>query len=246
MRRCAMHWRTCPRCLEASRPHTESAARAARASAQPYPTRQRATSPEGSSAHDCTSLLCFAASARHPESAATCARLSCCRWNASAAVSASDRFHLYCSTRHWAAPFASMVMALHAPTSLAALAADLPQASTASVTVAAHHAFIQRILASWVSGIRPCRRDFRGTHPIAYGRDDHGDHEAHELGRRLDPHACSGALRPVEHLDVPQRHTEDEQAEVRGALGEREAARVLRSAQRHHADEAAEQVVAIA
>src|SRR5216117_3086226 len=121
--------------------------------------RQRVTSPEGSFAHSAISLRCRAASARHDESACSCAIESCSCWYSVAAVSAAACFHLYCSTKHCAAPFASMVILLHSRTSAAFLAADLKQARVDAVTAAANQAFVQRIgnlqvQASGQGGIR--------------------------------------------------------------------------------------------
>src|SRR5881628_2742060 len=107
--------------------------------------RQRVTSPEGSFAHSAISLRCRAASARHDESACSCAIESCSCWYSVAAVSAAACFHLYCSTKHCAVPFASMVILLHSRTSAAFLAADLKQARADAVSAAANQAFVQRI-----------------------------------------------------------------------------------------------------
>src|SRR6266704_4806546 len=107
--------------------------------------RQRVMSPEGSLAHSAVSFRCRAASARQVESACSCARESCSCWYVVAAVSAAACFHLYCSTRHCAAPLASIVILLHSRTSAAFLAADLKQARAAAVSAAANQAFVQRI-----------------------------------------------------------------------------------------------------
>src|SRR6266702_1387584 len=102
-------------------------------------------SPEGSLAQSVISRLCRAASARQVESACSCATESCSCWYWVAAVSAASCFHLYCSTKHCAAPFASMVILLHSRTSAAFLAADLKQARADAVSAAANQAFVQRI-----------------------------------------------------------------------------------------------------
>src|SRR6266705_4671324 len=60
-------------------------------------------------------------------------------------MSAASCFHLYCSTKHCAAPCAFMVILLHSRTSAAFLAADLKQARVDAVTAAASQAFVQRI-----------------------------------------------------------------------------------------------------
>src|SRR5256885_1204162 len=132
-------------CVAASWRHSESAAAAARASAQPYPTRQRTTSPDGSAAQAETSLACRPASARQVESARDWLSESSCCWYTVAARSASVCFQLCCSTRHCAAPFASIVIALHSRTSAAFRAADLPQASRASVSAAVNRALVRRV-----------------------------------------------------------------------------------------------------
>src|SRR5256886_13694682 len=132
-------------CFAASWRHSESDAAAARASAQPYPTRQRTTSPDGSAAQAETSLACRPASARHVESARVWLSESSCCWYAVAARSAAVCFQLCCSTRHCAAPFASIVIALHSRTSAACRAADLPQASRASVSAAVNRLLVQRV-----------------------------------------------------------------------------------------------------
>src|SRR5256886_1208078 len=132
-------------CFAASWRHSESDAAAARASAQPYPTRQRTTSPDGSAAQAETSLACRPASARHVESARVWLSESSCCWYAVAARSASVCFQLCCSTRHCAAPFASIVIALHSRPSAAFRAADLPQASRASVSAAVNRLLVQRV-----------------------------------------------------------------------------------------------------
>src|SRR6266581_1594323 len=108
--------------------------------------RQRVMSPEGSLAHSAVSFRCRAASARQVESACSCARESCSCWYVVAAVSAAACFHLYCSTRHCAAPLASIVILLHSRTSAAFLAAVLKQARAAAATTAASQAFDQRII----------------------------------------------------------------------------------------------------
>src|SRR5437763_16146917 len=108
--------------------------------------RQRVMSPEGSLAHWAVSLRCRAASARQVESACSCARESCSCWYVVAAVSAAACVHLYCSTRHCAAPLASIVILLHSRTSAAFLAADLKQPRAAAATTAASQAFDQRII----------------------------------------------------------------------------------------------------
>src|SRR2546428_7797746 len=146
--RCLVQVAISCRCFAASCRHTESSVAAARASAQPYPMRQRVTSPEGSLAHSAISFLCRAASARHVESACSCAIESCSCWYVVAAVRAAACVHLYCSTRHCAAPLASMVILLHSRTSAAFLAADLKQPRADAVTAAANQAFVQRIGAS--------------------------------------------------------------------------------------------------
>src|SRR5437667_543580 len=110
--------------------------------------RQRVMSPEGSLAHWAVSLRCRAASARQVESACSCARESCSCWYVVAAVSAAACVHLYCSTRHCAAPLASIVILLHSRTSAAFLAADLKQPRADRVTAAVSHALVQRILTS--------------------------------------------------------------------------------------------------
>src|SRR5881397_1545143 len=110
--------------------------------------RQRVMSPDGSLAHSAISFLCRAASARHVASACSCARESCSCWYVVAAVSAAACFHLYCSTRHCAAPLASIVILLHSRTSAAFLAADLKQPRADRVTAAVSHALVQRILTS--------------------------------------------------------------------------------------------------
>src|SRR5882762_417723 len=107
-------------------------------------------SPEGSLAQSVISRLCRAAAARHVESACSCAIESCSCWYAVAAVSAAACFHLYCSTKHCAAPCASIVILLHSRTSAAFLAAVLKQARADAVTAAANHAFVQRIRTSRV------------------------------------------------------------------------------------------------
>src|SRR5205823_6617772 len=117
--------------------------------------RQRVMSPEGSLAHSAVSFRCRAASARQLESACSCARESCSCWYVVAAVSAAAWFHLYCSTRHCAAPLASIVILLHSRTSAAFLAADLKHARADRVTAAASHALVQRIMASEWASKRP-------------------------------------------------------------------------------------------
>src|SRR2546423_11764514 len=131
--------------VAASWRHRESAAAAARGSAQPYPTRQRTTSPDGSAAQAETSLACRPASARQVESARVWLSESSCCWYAVAARSASVCFQLCCSTRHCAAPFASIVIALHSRTSAAFRDADLPQASRTSVSAAVNRLLVQRV-----------------------------------------------------------------------------------------------------
>src|SRR2546425_6684785 len=114
--------------------------------------RQRVTSPDGSLAQSAISFLWRAAAARQVESACSCAIESCSFWYAVAAVSAASCFHLYCSTKHCAAPCAFMVILLHSRTSAAFLAADLKQARVDAVTAAANQAFVQRIpVPSWAS-----------------------------------------------------------------------------------------------
>src|SRR5256714_1337729 len=132
-------------CVAASWRHSESAAAAARASAQPYPTSQRTTAPDGSAAQAETSLACRPASARQVESARVWLSESSCCWYAVAARSASVCFQLCCSTRHCAAPFASIVIALHSRTSAAFRDADLPQASRTSVSAAVNRLLVQRV-----------------------------------------------------------------------------------------------------
>src|SRR2546426_12812805 len=107
--------------------------------------RQRVMSPEGSLAHSAISFLCRAASARHVASACSCATESCSCWYLVAAVSAAACFHLYCSTKHCAAPSAFIVIRLHSRTSAAFLAAVLKQARADAVTAAASQAFVQRM-----------------------------------------------------------------------------------------------------
>src|SRR5216110_3245215 len=107
--------------------------------------RQRVMSPEGSLAHWAVSFRCRAASARQVESACSCARESCSCWYVVAAVSAAACVHLYCNTKHCAAPAASIVILLHSRTSAAFLAADLKQARADAVSAAANQAFVQRI-----------------------------------------------------------------------------------------------------
>src|SRR5205807_2064470 len=133
-----------------------SSVAAARASAQPYPMRQRVTSPEGSFAHSAISFLCRAASARHVESACSCAIESCSCWYVVAAARAAACVHLYCSTRHCAAPLASMVILLHSRTSAAFSAADLKQPRADAVTAAANQAFVQRIPVPSCASVRLC------------------------------------------------------------------------------------------
>src|SRR5438094_583094 len=115
--------------------------------------RQRVMSPEGSLAHWAVSFRCRAASARQVESACSCARESCSCWYVVAAVSAAACVHLYCSTRHCAAPLASIVILLHSRTSAAFLAADLKQPRAAAATTAASQAFDQRII---LPPVLPC------------------------------------------------------------------------------------------
>src|SRR5882672_9923645 len=75
---------------------------------------------------------------------------SCSCWYLVAAVRAAACFHLYCSTKHCAAPCASIVILLHSRTSAAFLAAVLKQARADAVTAAANQAFVQRIRTSRV------------------------------------------------------------------------------------------------
>src|SRR5438067_10411472 len=128
--------------------------------------RQRVMSPEGSLAHWAVSFRCRAASARQVESACSCAREACSCWYVVAAVSAAACFHLYCSTRHCAAPLASIVILLHSRTSAAFLAADLKQPRAAAATTAASQAFDQRIILPPVllcaSATVPCSLDSHG------------------------------------------------------------------------------------
>src|SRR5882724_3732775 len=70
---------------------------------------------------------------------------SCSCWYVVAAVRAAACFHLYCSTKHCAAPCASIVILLHSRTSAAFLAAVLKQARADAVTAAANQGFVQRI-----------------------------------------------------------------------------------------------------
>src|SRR2546425_5439352 len=112
--------------------------------------RQRVTSPDGSLAQSAISFLWRAAAARQVESACSCAIESCSFWYVVAAASAAACFHLYCSTKHCAAPCAFMVILLHSRTSAAFLAADLKQARADAVTAAANQAFVQRIRTSSV------------------------------------------------------------------------------------------------
>src|SRR5439155_19556670 len=139
--RCLVQVATSCRCVDASWRHTESSVAPARASAQPYPMRQRVTSPEGSLAQSAISFLCRAASARQVESAWSWAIESCSCWYWVAAVSAAACRHLYCNTKHCAAPAASIVILLHSRTSAAFLAADLKQARADAVTAAAIQVF---------------------------------------------------------------------------------------------------------
>src|SRR5437763_1653557 len=131
--------------VAASWRHSESAAAAARASAQPYPTRQRTTSPDGSAAQAETSLACRPASARQVESARVWLSESSCCWYAVAAWSASVSFHPYCFAKHTAAPCASIVIRLHSRTSAALRDADLPQASRTSVSAAVNRLLVPRV-----------------------------------------------------------------------------------------------------
>src|SRR2546423_7539291 len=92
---------------------------------------------------------------------------SCSCWYWVAAVMAAACFHLYCSTKHCAAPFASIVMRLHSRTSAAFLAADLKQPRTDAVTAAASQAFVQRIMASSrKAGEQTDRVGFEPTVPL--------------------------------------------------------------------------------
>src|SRR2546425_2290232 len=143
--------------------------------------RQRVTSPDGSLAQSAISFLWRAAAARQVESACSCAIESCCCWYAVAAVSAPSCFHLYCSTKHCAAPCAFMVILLHSRTSAAFLAADLKQARADAVTAAANQAFVQRIgnlqvqvavSASGQGGIRT-HGTLAGTPVFETGRFNH-------------------------------------------------------------------------
>src|SRR6266581_2305102 len=118
--------------------------------------RQRVMSPEGSLAHSAISLRCRAASASHVASACSCATESCSCWYFVAAVTAAACFHLYCSTRHCAAPLASIVILLHSRTSAAFLAADLKQPRTAAATTAASQAFVERIPVPSCAPVRLC------------------------------------------------------------------------------------------
>src|SRR2546423_11512733 len=164
-------------CVPASWRHSESAAAAARASAQPYPTRQRTTSPDGSAAQAETSLACRPASARQVESARVWLSESSCCWYAVAARSASVCFQLCCSTRHCAAPFASIVIALHSRTSAAFRAADLPQASRPSVSAAVNRLLVQRVHG--VQRVHRVRRVRRIGPPRAGGWGGVGENAPH-------------------------------------------------------------------
>src|SRR5919198_2728840 len=158
--------------------------------------RQRVTSPDGSSAHWRTSFSCFAASACHCESARDCAMLSCCCWKRVAAARASGCFHLYCNTRHCAAPFASMVMALQLRTSSIFFASDLPHAAAPRASSAANPAFVPRIhdplgvLATWRLGV--C---YRRT-----GWDSNPRYPCGHTGFRDRP------FQPLTHLSLKQLH----------------------------------------
>src|SRR5882724_10764644 len=79
---------------------------------------------------------------------------SCSCWYVVAAVRAAACFHLYCSTKHCAAPCASIVILLHSRTSAAFLAAVLKQAMADAVTAAANQAFVQRIPVSSCASVR--------------------------------------------------------------------------------------------
>src|SRR2546425_9059496 len=107
--------------------------------------RQRVTSPDGSLAQSAISFLWRAAAARQVESACSCAIESCSFWYVVAAASAAACFHLYCSTKHCAAPCAFMVILLHSRTSAAFMAAVLKHARAGAATAAANQAFVQRI-----------------------------------------------------------------------------------------------------
>ena len=82
--------------------------------------------PSGESGPIASSLAAFAQYQR--ESAWSWAIESCSCWYWVAAVSAAACRHLYCNTKHCAAPAASIVILLHSRTSAAFLAADLKQA----------------------------------------------------------------------------------------------------------------------
>src|SRR6266513_3568984 len=137
--------RTSWRCFATLPRHSESSVALARGSAQPKPTRQRLTSPDGSAAHCLISFPCRAKSARQPESALNWEVLSCSCWKCRAAVSAWSFFQRYCSTRQLAAPAASMVMALQLRTSASFLASDLPQLVAVRTQSAVRPGFVQRM-----------------------------------------------------------------------------------------------------
>src|SRR2546425_3252804 len=110
--------------------------------------RQRVTSPDGSLAQSAISFLWRAAAARQVESACSCAIESCSFWYVVAAASAAGCFHLYCSTKHCAAPCAFIVILLHSRNSAAFWAAVLKHARANRVGTAARQTLVQRIRAS--------------------------------------------------------------------------------------------------
>src|ERR1051325_1959135 len=89
-------------------------------------------------------------------------------------------------------------------------------------------------------------RGCRPLQPVAHGRDRGRQHKAHELGGRHDPYGDARACGPVQHTEVPYRHAEHQEAQVRRTFGESEAARVRRGAQHDNPEHAAEQVVGVA
>src|SRR2546425_66346 len=155
--------------------------------------RQRVTSPDGSLAQSAISFLWRAAAARQVESACSCAIESCSFWYVVAAASAAACFHLYCSTKHCAAPCAFMVILLHSRTSAAFLAADLKQARVDAVTAAANQAFVQRIpVPSWAS-VRLLLFTAHSTHTDRVGFEPTVPLRAHRFSRP----AVSTAHAPV-------------------------------------------------
>src|SRR6184192_1477004 len=173
--------------------------------------RQRVMSPEGSLAHWAVSFRCRAASARQVESACSCARDSCSCWYVVAAVSAAACFHLYCSTRHCAAPLASIVILLHSRTSAAFLAADLKQPRADAVTTAATQAFVQRIPVPSCASVCLFLFTAHQTHTDRVGFEPTVPLRAHRFSRP----AVSTAHAPVHYRLDAQKTGSDAQTQRR-------------------------------